>query len=200
MAQRKAASPVEVPTTALAILGLLSFGEMSGYDLKKFAEASIGNFFSPAKSHIYAELRRLVALGYAAQRQVRQRQRPDKRVYRITPKGDEALRAWLASPQSEPEVSKSPALLKVFFGHLIDDDTLTDRVRQAREDHRKKLDGYLEIEREIKHSDEMFFPYLTLKAGIAHTRASIRWADEVLQLLEQRPGRPAPAPTKSKEA
>jgi len=55
----------ELPTTAWAVLGLLSFGrELSGYELRKWADASIRFFYgSPAMSQIYRELRRLEAVG-----------------------------------------------------------------------------------------------------------------------------------------
>ncbi|MGH9169144.1 MAG: PadR family transcriptional regulator, partial [Acidimicrobiia bacterium] len=70
-----------LPTTSFAVLGLLTFGEHSGYELHQLVEQSIGFFLTPAKSQIYAELRRLVSLGYAVEREVEQDRRPDKRVY-----------------------------------------------------------------------------------------------------------------------
>ena len=98
MAQRQAAqiaargatgpSTAELPSTGYALLGLLTFGEKSGYDLGKFVNETIAHFFfNPAKSQVYAELRRLVARGYATEREVAQRDRPDKRLYAITPTG-----------------------------------------------------------------------------------------------------------------
>ncbi|MEU5580827.1 hypothetical protein ACGF5Q_23710 [Streptomyces huasconensis] len=49
------------------MLGLLSFpGKRTGHELKKWAHASLRFFhWSPAFSQIYAELRRLEALGHA---------------------------------------------------------------------------------------------------------------------------------------
>src|SRR5919205_1638392 len=88
-------------TTELAILGLLSYGERSGYEIKKAAESSVGYVWTPAKSHIYAVLPRLVDRGFATARRVAQERRPDKQVYRITKKGEEAFRAWLEEPIDE---------------------------------------------------------------------------------------------------
>ena len=77
-----------MPANAYAILGLVSFEEMSGYDLKQFADRSIQHFFwSPSVSQIYSELRRLESMGYVAERRVEQQMRPDKRLYRITARG-----------------------------------------------------------------------------------------------------------------
>ncbi|MGR6999542.1 PadR family transcriptional regulator [Yinghuangia aomiensis] len=57
----------KLPNTAWAVLGLLSMpGERSGYDLKKWADASLRYlYWSPALSQIYTELKRLEQLGFA---------------------------------------------------------------------------------------------------------------------------------------
>src|SRR5262249_37655704 len=88
-------------TTELAVLGLLTRGEHSGYQIKKAAEASVGYVWSPAKSHIYTVLPRLVTGGFATTRRVAQERRPDKQVYRITKKGRDAFEQWLEEPIEE---------------------------------------------------------------------------------------------------
>ena len=79
MSQQKS---TKLSGTANAVLGLLSFGtELSGYDLKKWADHSLSLFFwSPASSQIYAELRRLEAPGYVTSRQVPEAPGADARV------------------------------------------------------------------------------------------------------------------------
>src|SRR6266545_3475769 len=101
-------------TTEFAVLGLLSFGERSGYDLKKAAELGVGYVWTGAKSQVYAVLPRLVEGGFATARHVRQERLPDKQVYRITKRGEEAFRAWLEEPV-DYRSSRSPFLLKIFF-------------------------------------------------------------------------------------
>ena len=65
------------------MLGLLSHGPRSGYDLKKAVESSVGLFWAPAKSQIYAVLPASSRpVTHAAK--VAQDQRPDKSVYRLT--------------------------------------------------------------------------------------------------------------------
>jgi DNA-binding PadR family transcriptional regulator len=102
-------------TTEFAVLGLLSFGERSGYEMKKAAERGVGYVWTAAKSHIYAVLPRLVEGGYATTRRVTQERRPDKQVYKITRKGERAFKEWLEAPITE-RGARSPFLLKVFFG------------------------------------------------------------------------------------
>ena len=49
---------------------MLAFGEeVSGYDIKKWADWSVGYFYwSPSFSQIYSELKRLESHGYATSR------------------------------------------------------------------------------------------------------------------------------------
>ena len=52
---------VERTTTAEALLGMLSLGPMSGYEIRQPIEESIGNFWRESFGQIYPTLKRLVA-------------------------------------------------------------------------------------------------------------------------------------------
>ena len=173
-------------TTEQAILGLLSYGERSGYDLKKAAEAGVGYLWTAAKSQVYAVLPRLVAGGYATARRVAQERLPDKQVYRITPKGEQAFREWLEEPLRESGV-RSPFLLKVFFGGKMSNEALIAHIQRRRDEAALDLAEYREIEEQIRDDPRSYFGYATLRWGLAETRAWIRWADELLRELRDRP-------------
>ncbi|NUS56199.1 MAG: alpha/beta hydrolase fold domain-containing protein [Streptomycetaceae bacterium] len=126
---------VSIPVTGWALLGLLSSGrEMSGYDLKKWADHSLRFFhLSPALSQVYAELRRLESSGY-----VRHRVAPvanddlrNKRLYTLTDAGRDAVTAWLREADVEAGVLKHPVILRIWLGHLAG----PDRVAQLIDSH-----------------------------------------------------------------
>ena len=50
-------------TSRFAILGVLSLGAMSGYDVKKLIERSIAHFWNESYGQIYPSLNRLAAEG-----------------------------------------------------------------------------------------------------------------------------------------
>jgi PadR family transcriptional regulator AphA len=181
--QRKATA---LSTTELSVLGLLSSGEHSGYDLKKKAEAGVGYVWTAAKSHIYAVLPRLVEGGFATTRRVAQERRPDKQVYRITKKGEQAFREWLEEPVDERAGSRSPFLLKVFFGGQMSKEALVAHLRRKRDAAAGELAEYREIEQRIRDDERSYYGYVTLRWGLAQAEAWIRWADEILQELERR--------------
>jgi len=95
----RATSPVRTSTiwtmaeatrTELAVLGLLAWaGESSGYELNRRAERSVGFIWAPARSQLYAVLKRLDAAGLVQGRRVTQTDRPDKRLFSLSDAGRE---------------------------------------------------------------------------------------------------------------
>lgn len=165
------------------MLGLLTDGERSGYDLLRLAERSVGFFWTPAKTQLYAVLRRLVEHGYATVRRVRQEQRPDKYLYKITPLGKERLSDGLEHIGSN--VNRNPLELKIFFGdHRPIGAVIADleAIRDGAGEHLARLD---EIEQTFDH-DEYLFPYLTLLRGKATAKADVEWAKRCLALLKEK--------------
>src|SRR5690348_3989754 len=171
--------------TEYAVLGLLTFGERSGYELDKLAGRSIGYFWRPAKSKIYAILPRLVERGFAESSTVAQTKRPDKQLYRITPAGSQALREWLDADGPVRGMSRDGLLLKLFFGADADPESLRAQVADRKRRAEQQLAEFEEIERTID-KDADFFPYLTLLHGLEDARSTIAWAEQALAALDRR--------------
>jgi DNA-binding PadR family transcriptional regulator len=174
----------QLTTTEAAVLGLLSHGPRSGYDLRKAVESSVGYFWAPAKSQIYAVLPRLVESGYASVRKVAQDLRPDKSVYRLTRSGRAALKAWIEETPMPPEPSRNPLLIKLFFGDVVSPDVLVGHLRQRRQEA-EELRGILE-EIEARADPDHLHSALTRGWGLAYTRAFIRWAKQAERELAAR--------------
>jgi PadR family transcriptional regulator, regulatory protein AphA len=165
--------------TEAAVLGLLTRGPMSGYDLKKRAEGSVGYFWDPAKSQIYAVLPRLVEGGFAKSRKVAQHQRPDKHVYRITARGREALKRWIELTPPPPDPARNPLLLKVFFGDLADPAAVLEQVRARRREAQQLKADLDAIDERASGARDDVYPALTRRYGQLYADAIIRWAKEV---------------------
>lgn len=165
--------------TEAALLGLLALrGPQSGYGLKKAVDASVGYFWKPAKTQIYAVLPRLVAAGLATRRAVVQSDRPDKQVYRLTAAGRQALTEWLEAPP-EPDGDRTPFLLRVYLGGLASTAALARHV-QARREEAESLRADLEaIDARTAGGPEDFHASLTRRYGLEHANAVICWASAV---------------------
>jgi DNA-binding PadR family transcriptional regulator len=172
--------------TEYAVLGLLMSGERSGYDLHKLASHTIAYFWRPAKSKIYSALPRLASAGLIeATAVVARERRPDKQLYRITPRGEAALRAWLASDDIVVAPGRHGLLLKIFFGEHGDLDAIRGHLVRWRERAVAQLAELEQIERGVDR-ERAFFPYLTLLHGLEDARSTVAWADRALAALDER--------------
>lgn len=169
-------STVELTTTEAVLLGLLSEGERSGYDLLKRAERSVAYMWTPAKSHLYAVLPRLVDAGLAKRRNVRQQGRPDKQLYRLTSAGRDAARRWVESAQPG---SWDELLLKVFFARLASRGAVIRQLEAARDEQQALLAEYESVRPKTR------FGALTLRYGLALMPARITWLDDAIAELSR---------------
>jgi DNA-binding PadR family transcriptional regulator len=188
----------QLTVTECCVLGLLVEKEQSGYDLHKSAQLNVGLIYAPAKSRIYAVLPRLLQRGLVTRRDVPQRGRPDKFVYRITTDGRRALRDWL-NDTSKPS-DRPVLLLKVFFGSEADPKALAEQLLRRRDEIESELKTLREIERRNKESpdDELrTFPNLTLDWGLAIDPIELAWIERALEriatLRRAEAGRTAPS-------
>ncbi|MFE1825252.1 helix-turn-helix transcriptional regulator [Streptomyces yangpuensis] len=178
----------DLPPTAWAVLGLLSFpGERTGYELKKWADSSLRFFYwSPAISQIYAELRRLEGLGYASSARSGPEEARAKRRYAITAAGREALSAWAAdTTDAGPPVLKHGLLLRVWLGHLAEPARLRSMVGEHLERTREELAAVREAAQEAAGAPEWAFPALALRWSERQHLAELELGEALLADLAE---------------
>jgi PadR family transcriptional regulator, regulatory protein AphA len=167
---------VTLSTTELSVLGLLAFGERSGYDLLRLAERSVGYIWTPSRSQIYKVLPRLVTAGLATAREVEQRRRPDKALYTITPQGRKTLRAWLGEIEHDPPNPSTIFALKLFFCDFVAPEVALAQLNAYRAFLTRRLDEYEQMQKDPTDEPHLF-PQLVLARAIARIRATLDWAD-----------------------
>ena len=157
-----------LPPTGWAVLGLLSFGEeLSGYDLKRWADWSLRFFYwSPSFSQIYSELRRLETNGLAASRIETRDDVRGKRMYHITDAGQRALAAWTATEHVDPVVLKHGVMLRLWLGHVSEPEHLRAILSEHR-DQSERMRVRAEVDREGA----------SVEPGWAYTELVLRWAE-----------------------
>lgn len=165
------------------VLGMLARAPGSGYDVLRRIRRSAGYFWTPARSHVYSLLPRLLELGLVTRQEVVQTTAPDKHVYEVTRAGRRALREWLSSPQLADGPPRNPFLVKLFFGDMVEESELVAHVRARRDAIAEELRELEEIERTIDR-ERSPYGWLTLRYGLEQDRAFIRWADDTLSALE----------------
>ena len=99
--------------TSYAVLGLLAIKPWTTYELAKQMDRTLNRFWPRARSKLYEEPKKLVAKELAIAETGAHGRRP-RTVYSITPRGRQALSAWLSAGSGEP-VLESEHVLKVFY-------------------------------------------------------------------------------------
>lgn len=179
----------EPSQTAFAVLGLLSFDhELSGYDLKKWADGSLKYFYwSPAISQIYSELKRLQELDYVTSRIVVQDEVRNKRVYKITDAGLAALTAWVEDAPVEPPVLKHSPMLRLWLGHLAEPDQLRSIAKQHRE-HASTMAEEASQHVEGAAERDMPMPKAVLQWAERYYEREVECADQMLAEIDRLEG------------
>lgn len=164
---------IRFSTLGHALLGLLSTGELTGYELTREFDVSLANVWSASHSQIYPELARLHDAGLI--RQTDAGPRGSKR-YSATDAGRDVVRRWLAEPAA-PEALRSERLLRVFFLGMVEPNAAVRYLREQAELHRAKLVGYERIATHIPDDPACLWSRIALESGIRHERAMVDWAE-----------------------
>lgn len=168
-----------------AILGFLRQQAMTGYDLKTLRfDHDAQHFWTADQAQIYRTLGHLENRGLVSSRVRRQRSRPDRKVYSITPPGVEELDRWAASPAPLPPL-RDPFLIQLRFADHLPDDDLLHVLRERRQAMQQRLDSLRAraFEESRGSGRDSILHQLTLDAAIADARAGIDWLDNSLETL-----------------
>jgi DNA-binding PadR family transcriptional regulator len=178
----------DLPVTAYALLGLLTFGdELTGYELKQRADNTLRFYWvSPAMSQIYTELTRLSEHGYVGAVTSHGQGRRTT-AYRITEAGSRALRTWIdGSPVGFPTL-KHTVLLRLLIGHVSD----PERMRAMLDEYTAELAAALSDLRQVRESlrgadspgEPFHYPSVVADWGLDYFTAETRHTKRALARL-----------------
>lgn len=181
-------------TVRNAILGLLVIHPRHGYELRAAFEALMGGGqnWEVKPAQIYSTLTRLEDSGLIEQTGLAQEGGPEKRIYQITPAGQDDLLSWFETPV-EGEHQRDEFYLKLVLC-LATQQADPLHLIQAQ---RSKL--YQELHRMTSlrtHTDPRtaLAQVLLLDKVVMHLEADLRWLDMIEQRLDEIKRQPAPQP------
>jgi DNA-binding PadR family transcriptional regulator len=177
-------------TTLFAVLGVLSQGDCTGYEIKKRFDGSLRHFWSESFGQIYPVLKQLVKQEYAEEIPFPDRTRGQKK-FRITPLGLDYFREWLSNPARAVNY-RDELLLKMYFATSKDTDAVQALLEKERDEFAAMHQIYLEQSNLLdKHKEDEEYPYwmLTLRYGILSSKARMDWCTESLETLKRLKGK-----------
>jgi len=175
----------------LALLGLIAeVPGVSGYDIMKIFDLSMAHYWHAHPTQIYPTLERMEELGLIKRRNVVQRNRPNKRLYTITPAGERLLIEWLESPFEGINLKHPPLLRCRFLGHLGADGAIAI-LEEEKRSWAAHLKRYREIEQDYFADGKGYrnvntmFSMFPLRRGIDWMEENIRWCEWTIGEIER---------------
>ena len=161
-----------------ALLGLLSDQSMSGYDLTKRFEQSMGNVWPARHSQIYPELNKLNKEGLI---EIVAEGPRGRKEYRATEDGRAAVHHWLTEIPTEWSIRSEP-MLRSFFLWMLSPEESRTYLRDYRTWFQQRLDGYNEIKQYwTPETEGEKASRVVLEAGVYQAEAAIAWANWTLE-------------------
>ena len=159
---------------------------MTGYELAKTFDASIGFFWKADHQQIYRELSKLRERGHIQGREVVQTGKPNKLVYTLTAEGKAAFRHWAARP-STPASIKDDLLIRLYALDAVDIEPLRTDLMARQEHHRDRYERYQRILKK-RFPDGIASPadmgkLLGLRIGLKHEQMVAEWCAEAIAAL-----------------
>lgn len=173
------------------ILGLLNYGDMTGYDIMRVFKDSLSFFWTAQTSQIYRELQTLKKNGWVTDENILQKGKPDKKVFSITESGKEELNKWLSGDDTGFE-TKSPLLMKTFFrGERNIDENIAFFKKVQKEctgiisDNQVPLKNVEMYEKIMKKPEKALYWKMTMEYGIMYMKMLDEWTEKCILELEE---------------
>jgi DNA-binding PadR family transcriptional regulator len=178
---------IDSPLT-LAIMGLLFYAPMSGYDVRKAFAATSLKHFSSSPGAIYPALRRLEAAGLIQGKIERQNTLRPRKVYTLTSMGMTAFKERLSQPVTLDDIMWRIDDLMMRFSFMYEllgkERTLKflEEFSSATEYHIQAL----EQEYEVMNKNISFGGVRAFEHGIDVYRSTARWAKKVIREIHKK--------------
>jgi DNA-binding PadR family transcriptional regulator len=163
------------------VLGMLSLGPRSGYDIKRVVDRSTRFFWAASYGQIYPELRRLEQDGLIEGEDAPSGGR-SRRVYKLTKAGRDALREWLFGSTVTIEL-RDESLLRLFFADFLPREEALVLLEGRKRGHEEYLQILREIER-LPGGKDPDFVDLVLRWGIEFNEWGAQWCEKHLRRLK----------------
>ncbi|MFC5469096.1 PadR family transcriptional regulator [Cohnella suwonensis] len=175
--------------TMFAVLGILTLGPHTGYDIKQHMEQSTSYFWNENYGQIYPSLAELLDRNDIEVKIIRQKGKPDKKLYSITDQGRQTLSNWLAQPMEQiVSLKKNELLLRVFFGSNSSPETIILHIEEHRRKSEESLRVFEELEKwllNLETRDNNFkYWMITVQYGKNHFSSLINWCENSIQTLK----------------
>ncbi|MFC7216945.1 PadR family transcriptional regulator [Streptomyces polyrhachis] len=166
----------------LALLALLARGAAHGYELKQELEQLLGSAYpQPNVGQIYVTLGRLEKSALIEGEEIEQSDRPNKKIYRLTDAGREALHAWYEDVADEPRV-RDEFFMKLALASRTG---LADHINLINKQRRQYLTTMRNLSKlAAAETPDNRIAHLLIEGAVLHLQADLDWLERCQEVLE----------------
>lgn len=177
-----------------AILAFLSQHPRHGYDLRAAFQALVGGeeVWDVKPAQIYTTLARLEEGGLVCQDSIEQDGGPEKRIFALTPLGQEELQRWYGTGVTDDH-QRDEFFVKLMLS-LADEQVAPRRVIQAQRSRLFQELHHTTAHRNQADPESELAQIFLLDKVIMHLEADLRWLDLIESRLEEIRRQPLPEP------
>ena len=167
------------------LIGMVLDEELTGYDIKKAVEGSVGGFYRVSYGRMYPTLKILADKGYLSMSDQLYGKR-QKKYYKATELGKEKFMQWLSSPI---DLSASPdaQLAQIFFYGELPKEIRDKRLRECElvtEQTVQHLENFAKTLRMKDMNEKDYYRISTLYYSLQNAHDTLRWLKFVREQKE----------------
>lgn len=162
-----------------ALLALLAQGEAHGYELVKRFDRQLGPLWHPNIGQVYQLLHELEARGFVVRRDESTGCRL-RRLFRLTARGDRALRTWLARRPAWPPPLREEIFVRCLAAERDGAPAVLAQLDRQEAEYRRYL---ALVHEEASRDGAGPLRRLAREAALAHAEAHLRWLAHCREVL-----------------
>jgi DNA-binding PadR family transcriptional regulator len=171
---------VRLGPVSYLVLGMVTMlGPSTPYDLKRFVQRSVANFWPFPHTQLYAEPKRLAEAGLLEE--TREESGRRRRHYAITETGRRRLVEWLSEPVATPTEFRDLGLLKLFFAELAEPEAVLALAHEQATAKRVQLAYYEAMLERYGGRPELASRVLPAELGARVSRAATEFWEDVVE-------------------
>lgn len=167
------------------ILGVLMQQPMSGYDIKKVMDHSVGLFYRASFGSLYPALGRLADKGRVTVTELEDSK--NKKIYAIEEPGRADFLGWLKEPLDS---NKNAHLIKIFFYDYLDEDTRQYRLAEYETGLRGKMGQIRAVQQivageleQVDNPEDYYYRVSVLSYGLKHYEMEQQWIAQIKERM-----------------
>ena len=175
---------VRLGPVSYLVLGIAEMrGPSTPYDLKRFVQVGVANFWPFPHTQLYAEPKRLAEAGLLDE--TREESGRRRRHYAITDSGRRRLAEWFSQPVTTPTEIRDLGLLKLFFAELAEPGAILALAHQQADAQRAQVARFEALLERYGDRPELASRVLPAELGAHVARAAAEFWQDIAERQSQ---------------